>query len=226
MQEIVFATTNKSKLGQIKFVAHYYALQIKIIQAYEHFTYLKPYCEEYPSQEEIIQNGAQEIFDQIHQPLLLEDSILEIPALNNRPGLHSAEYLKQWGRKGILKELEHNEKRNASITSLLGYYNGMQLITFKKVVKGTIARYESYLYGQPRWVGPTQSEYCGGYNAIFIPNTTCTVLANLTAEESLLHGYREPNFKVALQFLSALNTKETFLNDTPNSVFLPQPSQN
>jgi inosine/xanthosine triphosphate pyrophosphatase family protein len=57
------------------------------------------YSEEYKTTDEIIEQGSLEIFNQIHEPIIVEDSIFEVEALNNRPGVDSADYLKKYGSR-------------------------------------------------------------------------------------------------------------------------------
>jgi len=201
MQQILFASSNKSKLEQFQYVADSYKFKVKIDSVYAHFPSIKPYDEEYETQYEIVEKGAREIYAQVKQPLVVEDSILEVEALDGLPGLHASEYLKEKGLAGLLADLHDKSSRKAFITSIVGYFDGKLFISSKNVVAGHIAAKQSYKEGEPTWVGPSYHPLGGGFNSIFVVGTTKKTLADYSAQEGLEYGYREPNFKVMLDFL-------------------------
>jgi non-canonical purine NTP pyrophosphatase (RdgB/HAM1 family) len=201
MQELLFASSNKAKLQQFQFVADAYGFQVKITSVYAKYPKLQTYDEEYDTHYEIVDKGAREIYRQIKQPILVEDTILEVDALDGLPGLHANDYLKTRGQAGLLKQLQGQTKRSAGITSIVGYYDGHRLVSSKNIVEGSIARKESFKAGEPDWVGPTNHPLGGGFNAVFIIKATGKTLADHTAKEGLTYGYRESNFKVLLDLL-------------------------
>lgn len=201
MRQILFASSNRAKLEQLQFVADTLGFKVKIVSVYEEFPNIKPYGEEYKTQFEIVEHGAREIFAQTKQPIIVEDSILEVDALNGLPGLRSNDYLKDKGRAGLLKDLQGNANRGARMVSIVGCYNGKVFVSSKNVVEGHIANKESHKGGEPIWVGPTHHVYGGGFNAVFITQATGKTLADHSAKEGVEHGYREPNFKVMLDLL-------------------------
>lgn len=202
MSHILFASSNKSKLEQFQYVADAYGLNVKIISAYAKFSDVKPYDEEYKTQFEIVENGAREIYAQIKQPVVVEDTILEVDALDGLPGLHASDLLKLQGRMAIIQALQGKANRTARVTSMVGYYNGKLFISSKNVIEGHIAEKESYKEGEATWVGPTDHPFGGGFNSTFITNASGKTLADHSAKEGLTYGYREPNFKVILDFLT------------------------
>jgi non-canonical purine NTP pyrophosphatase (RdgB/HAM1 family) len=203
MNQILFATTNKAKLEQFQFVADSLHYDIKIVSAYTQFPTLKAYNEDYTTQEEIVTNGSNEIFKQIHTPVVVEDTIFEVDALNGNPGLTASEYLKIYGREGILTELKGTENRKAQMTSYVAYRTENECKIFKQILTGTIATEDRYKVGEPDWVGPTSFKQGGGYSAIFILDTPGgKTLSELTATECLLCGCREPNFKKVLELVT------------------------
>ncbi len=200
MKQILFASTNSAKLDQFQFVSDYYNFTTKIISAYKEFPGLKPYSEDYSSQQEIVENGAREIFSHVKKPVVVEDTIIEIDSLEGKLGLTASEYLKEKGRIGVLEEMKNVKKRNARIISLLGYFDGKLMTTFKTVIEGTISKKEIYKENQPLWIGPSKDfPTGGGFNAIFYSHEAKTTLANMTAEDGLKYGYREPNFKAVIE---------------------------
>lgn len=203
MNEIIFASGNKAKRAQFQFVANYLKLPSAIVSVYERFPEVKLYSEEYGTQEEIVERGAHEIYAQVKQPIVVEDTILQVDALNGMPGLRSNEYLKKNGRLGLLKELTDATDRSARIVSIVGYYDGKLLVSFKTIVEGSIAREELFKTGEPGWVAPTpENNFGGGFNAVFMVGATGKTLAQMTAEEGLTYGYREPNFNALLRYLA------------------------
>lgn len=192
--QILFATSNDSKLNQFQFVAHALRYNVTTVSAYKAFPKTKPYSEEYVTQEEIVKHGASEVFASIRKPIVVEDSIIEVEALNNLPGLRSATYLKEKGRQGLISALKNKTNKKASITSMLAFFDGTRYKVFKKRVKGIILNKERYKKGEPDWIGPSNHPFGGGYNAIFLLPKLRKTLAELTAKEGLTYGYREPNF--------------------------------
>jgi len=201
MKEILFATGNKAKLDQFQFVSDNSDFPARIVSLYDQHPDVSSYDEEYATQEQIVEEGAREIYKQIQKPIVVEDSIIEVDALGGKPGLRSNDFLKEHGRGGLLEKLEKAENRSAHIISIVGYFNGTVLVSFKTVIEGIIAREESYKEGEPGLVGPTEYPFGGGYNAIFIRNDTGKTIADNTAKEGLTLGYREPNFYALLKYL-------------------------
>ncbi len=208
MQRLLFATTNASKLNQFQFVTDYYNYPFVLVSAYREFPILHAYSEEYGTQQEIVQQGAMEIYNQIHRPIVVEDTIFEVIALGNKPGLLASEYLKIHGRAGLLSEMEDKTNRAATITSMIAHYDGKTLKMFTTTVHGVIADKETYREGEPDWVAPTKSNpFGGGFSAVFIPNGNTRSLADMSKEEVLQFGYRDPNFKHILEYLSSSATE-------------------
>lgn len=202
MQQILFASSNRSKLEQFQYVVDAYGLDVKIVSVYDKFPDVKPYDEEYATQYEIIEKGTREIYAQTNQPVVVEDTILEVDALDGLPGLHASDYLKTKGRIGLLQDLEGQTNRAARITSIVGYFDGQICVFSKKIIEGHIAESESYKDGEPTWVGPSHHPFGGGFNSVFITNASGKALADHSAKEGLEYGYREPNFKTILELLT------------------------
>jgi XTP/dITP diphosphohydrolase len=201
MKQVLFASSNPSKLAQFRYVAEAYGLKATIVSVYETFPEVKPYHEDYETQFDIVDGGIRDIYAQIKKPLIVEDSILEIDALGGRPGLHTADLLKDKGRLGLLEAMKGKAKRTARVTSMVGFYDGKLLMVFKTVVQGTIAKEERYKEGEPTWIGPSFHPLGGGFNSTFIITETGLTVAEHTAKEGLRYGYREPNFRALLHHI-------------------------
>lgn len=202
MKQLLFASSNRSKIEQFQFVVDALDFKVKIVSVYEAFAGIKPYSEDYKTHFEIVENGAREVYGQTKTPVVVEDTILEVDALHGLPGLTASEYLKEKGRTGLLRDLQGAQDRTARITSIVGYFNGKVFVSSKTVIEGKIAHTESYKKGEPTWVGPTDHPFGGGFNSIFITNATNKTLADHSAKEGLEYGYREPNFKIILDLLA------------------------
>lgn len=201
MKTILFASSNQAKIEQFQYVADSYGMRVKIVSVYDKFPAIRPYDEAYKTHYEIVEKGAREVYSQAKQPVVVEDTILEIDALGGLPGLHANDYLKAKGVQGLLDELQGLTNRAARITSIVGYYDGKLFVSTKNVVEGTIAIEPSYREGEPTWVGPTHHPFGGGFNSVFLVATTGKTLADHSAAEGLRYGYREPNFKLMLDVL-------------------------
>lgn len=202
MKQLLFASSNQAKIAQFQYVAEAYRFNIEIVSVYDKFPTITPYGEEYEAQFEIVEKGAREIYAQTGQPVVVEDTILEVDALDGLPGLRSNAYLKTKSREGLLQALKGKRNRAARTISIVGYYDGRLFISSKNAVEGWIATKESFKQGEPVWVGPTEHPYGGGFNAVFTVDTTGKTLADHSAEEGLQYGYREPNFQTILELLA------------------------
>ncbi|MBW2977973.1 hypothetical protein KY331_03960 [Candidatus Woesearchaeota archaeon] len=203
MKEILFGTSNKAKLQQLKYVADYYKFPIKVISAKEKFNI--DYEEKGNTPEEIAINGANQLFSKIKKPVLVEDSIIEITALNNKPGVNSNSFFKKHGFDGVINLMKDKKDKSTKITSVLVYTDGNQTKLYKHTIKGSITDQKRFKEGEPIWVGPTFHPFGGGYNAIFLLKGQDKTLAECTAEQGLTLGYREKNFKEFLEFLFKQN---------------------
>ncbi len=201
MQTIIFATGNKAKLNQMRFVAQSLNLNVKIVSLKD-LHQGADYEEMGNSAKEIAIYGAKYLYQKYNLPVITEDSITEVECLNNLPGINSKKFLKQHGRQGLIEQVNQHHNRTAKLSSVVAYYDGKNLKVFENIVPGSIATQEAYKPGEPDWVGPTDHIYGGGFNAVFIPENETRTLAEMTKEEGLTRGYREPNFKQILLFLT------------------------
>ncbi len=211
-KKVFFASGNKAKLDQFQFVADSMGLQCKvqIVSVYNQFPKIQQYSEDFKTQREIAENGARYIFNQLQIPVVTEDSVIKIQALGDKPGIRSNEYLKEKGIEGIIEEMRGVTDRKAEIISVVVFFDGLKMLVFESKVSGSIAQSPSFIQGEPDWVGPSFNKFGGGYNSIFLPDSInendgevnqLKTLADITAEDGLEYGYREPNFKKLLKKL-------------------------
>ena len=110
-------------------------------------------------------------------PIIADDSGLEITALNNEPGMHSARYAASLGGhdnaiKEILKRLEDKEDRSAKFVCDIALLNVEDKpLVFEGIAEGTIAKEK-------------QGEGGFGYDPIFISQETGTCFALMGEEKN------------------------------------------
>jgi XTP/dITP diphosphohydrolase len=203
MVDIVFATGNKSKLSQIKFLIEHLKLPINIISGKEKYGSLVKYEEIGNSSSEIALNGVATVFSNIQLPVIVEDSILQVPTLDNRPGVRSATYLSDHGRYGLLQEMENKPDRKAFLHSSVAFAaSGIEPIVFNTILEGIIATEEIYDQNFPDWISPNENNHFGGgFNAIFIPNGYDVTLAQISPEDAIPWSYRESSFNNCLNYI-------------------------
>ncbi|MCD6229630.1 MAG: hypothetical protein J7K00_02405 [Candidatus Diapherotrites archaeon] len=212
MKEVFFASGNKAKVNQFQFVADSTDLQdeVCVVSVYERFPQIKKYSEDFKTQREIAENGARFIFNQVQKPVVTEDSVIEIHAFGNKPGIRSNAYLKEKGLEGLLEDMKTKTDRKAEIVSVVAFFDGVDMLVFENRVSGSIAQKLSFCQGEPDWIGPLFNKFGGGYNAVFLPDAVNetgsnagekVTLADLTAGDGLKFGYRELNFRRLLKKL-------------------------
>lgn len=201
--DLIFATGNSAKHAQLAFVIATMQAPIRLINAQERFGDQAKYDEIGSTASLIAQNGALEVARRIGLPVVAEDTTFHVDLMGQAPGVLAGAYLKEHGRKGILKSLGDSSKRYARIVSSLAWAmpNG-NTQTWMQIVPGHIARREWSSKGMPEWVAPSpENPLGGGYNAIFIPRGDTRTLSEIPPREALLVGYREPNFCALIKFL-------------------------
>ncbi len=172
--EIILATNNKHKLQEVRsFLAPH-----KIVVYGLNDLNLKP--------EDVPENGktyyenalikAQAVAKLVDMPIIADDSGLEIEALNNEPGLHSARYAESLGGhanaiKEILHRLEDKDNRKARFVC------DIVLVNHDKEPRQFIGIAEGYIADAP--IG----ENGFGYDPIFQSAEINKRFSELTQEE-------------------------------------------
>jgi XTP/dITP diphosphohydrolase len=203
MRELIFATGNQAKLAQLAFVIAALKAPVRLIAARERYGELAAYDEAGSTAAAISRHGAQVVAKRLGVPVLVEDTTFHVAALGGAPGVHAGRYLIEHGRAGILKALEGQTRRDATIVSAVSWATPEgDVHTWVTALQGQVAFEERWLRGLPAWIAPTPDDPLGGgYNAIFIPHGIAYTLAEVPPEDALHLGYREPNFCAAITFL-------------------------
>ena len=195
MQKIIFATGNKAKLVQIRFVIDHFRFPLEIIAGKEVFGTKAAYEEIGETVEQVALNGALMVAKMIGSPVITEDTDLRIEVLNGEPGIRAGGFLKNFGRAEILKRMKDLTNRKAVISSAVAYAtpDGASKVFLNKI-EGKIAEEEKFA-DFPDWIAPTtDNSFGGGYNAIFLPGGWNRTLAEISPTEAILWSYREKNF--------------------------------
>lgn len=166
----MFVTTNFHKFREAGQILAPYKIKL------EHLN--QPYPEiRAEDVEEVALEGAKLVFGKIGKPLIVEDSGLFIPALNDFPGAYSAWVRKKIGNRGILKLLEGETKREAYFKSCIAYADSEITRTFCGTVYGAISKREAGNKGF-------------GYDPIFIPEGESQTFAeNETLKNRISHRF-------------------------------------
>jgi XTP/dITP diphosphohydrolase len=184
MKKILFATSNLGKLLEAeKFLSPlgYEIKQLKI-----------SYPEIQSSKlEEVATFGIEWILKEkgIKGSIMIEDAGLFVTALNDFPGVFSADVFKTIGLEGILRLMEGEEERSAHFTSCIAYCGkGSEPMFFKGKVDGKIAL-------EPK------GEHGFGYDPIFVPKGEEKTFGQMEAEEKNTHSHRGKSLRKMAEYL-------------------------
>ncbi len=87
---------------------------------------------------EIAREKARYAYDQLHLPLIVDDTALSIDALNGFPGPYAAYVLKTVGNKGILRLMESLPDRDACFTTAIAFADETGIVVFSGEISGRI----------------------------------------------------------------------------------------
>lgn len=131
---------------------------------------------------QIVTHKAQQAFDKLRCPVLVEDSGLSFTAWNGLPGP-----LIQWfevsvGCPGLLKMLEGFENREAFAVCVAGVFDGQEMHMAKGQIRGKIAH-------------STRGENGFGWDVIFIPENYKKTFAEMNSNEKNAISHRRIAFE-------------------------------
>jgi XTP/dITP diphosphohydrolase len=198
---LIFATGNVAKLNQLRYLIAAYGMAVSVVAAADLYGDAGHYEELGASPEEIVAAGARAVAARIGRPVLAEDSVFEVDALEGQPGLRAGAYLKRHGREGILRALQGQTDRRAFIRSAVALAEpGQEPWVWSRSIAGRVTLEERWMPNLPGWIAPSpEAPLGGGYNAIFVPEGESRTLAEIPPAEGLELGYREPLFYQALK---------------------------
>lgn len=170
--KIIFATGNSNKVREIEaLLTSSLNYQIIGLAQLGHFEELE---ETGDSLEANAIQKAEFIFNKYGEPTFAEDTGLEIPALNNAPGIYSARYAgprrnSMDNMQKVLSELKGNMRRQAHFRTVIAYKSENGILLFEGKVKGQISN-------------APEGEGGFGYDPIFVPDGFMTSFGKLPSE--------------------------------------------
>ena len=190
--ELVLATNNAHKLKEVREILSPHKITVYGLNDLN----LKP--------EEVDENAntyagnalikAQSIQKLTTMPIIADDSGMEIEAMDNQPGLHSARFAEQHGGhataiKAILEELKKKDNRKARfICDIILVNEDEKPLLFEGIVNGHIA---DEPYGEGGF----------GYDPIFVADELNKTYAEMSQEEKNKVSHRGKALKKLLTYL-------------------------
>jgi non-canonical purine NTP pyrophosphatase (RdgB/HAM1 family) len=141
---------------------------------------------------EVIKHKVIEAYQQIKQPVLVDDVALTIHSMGKLPGPFIKYFIKELGNEGICKLLSNYEDKSAIATVAIGYYDGNDVYTFIGTVNGSISK-------TPKGSGGF------GWDQIFIPDGYFQTRAEMNEED---YDETSPRKDALMQLETFLKTIE------------------
>jgi non-canonical purine NTP pyrophosphatase (RdgB/HAM1 family) len=183
--QIIFATTNASKISEAKEILNVdilpTSLEIPEIQS------LDPLL--------VATHKAQSYFEQINKPLLVEDVSLTFTSLKGLPGPYISDFSKALGNEGLISLLTNSSDRSAIAQTTLVYcdHSG-KTHPFIGVLQGTIS------------TSPLGSNGFG-WDPIFIPQGHNLTLAQMDANQKNALSMRSLALRLFKSWLDTTQAK-------------------
>lgn len=190
--EIILATNNKHKLQEVREILSPH--HIVVYGLSDLASKLEDVNENGMTYAENALIKAKAVQKITTMPIISDDSGLEITALNNEPGLHSARYASSLGGhdnaiKEILKRLEDKDDRSARFVCDIVLLNVEDKpLIFEGIAEGTIAKEKN-------------GESGFGYDPIFISKETGKCFGLMSKEEKNTVSHRAKALKKLLTYL-------------------------
>ena len=190
--EIILATNNKHKLQEVREILSPH--HIVVYGLSDLASKLEDVNENGTTYAENALLKAKAVQKITTMPIISDDSGLEIIALNNEPGLHSARYASSLGGhdnaiKEILKRLENKNDRSARFVCDIVLLNVEDKpLIFEGIAEGTIAKEKN-------------GEGGFGYDPIFISKETGKCFGLMSKEEKNTVSHRAKALKKLLTYL-------------------------
>jgi len=163
---VLFASSNIHKYEEAKKILSEFGINLEFFQ-----TDLMEIQDD--SLRKIAVQKAQDAYNQIEKPLIVEDDGLFIDSLSGFPGPFSSYVFKTIGNNGILKMIGDN--RDAQFVSIIVFRDAHSYTSFESKVAGIISK---NIQGEG-W----------GYDPIFVPENQTKTYAELAEKNNLSHRY-------------------------------------
>jgi len=186
MKEIFFVTSNYHKFREIMdiFMNYLKGVELKI-------TKIKKIEIQSDNLEKIVRFATEWILENTNfrKPFFVEDAGLFINALKGFPGPYSHYVYKTIGINGILKLMNNVTDRSALFQSIIAFWDGNKITTFKGQINGNISL-------EPR------GTFGFGFDPIFIPQNATKTFAEMTIQEKNLHSHRAKSAKKLVKYIA------------------------
>ncbi len=190
MRNIVLASRNKNKIGEMRqLVSH---LGIEILSALD-FPDLKEVEEDLPTLEGNALKKARYVNQNTGIPALSDDTGLEVDTLNGAPGVYSARYAgeKVTYQDNVLKlltEMKGKSDRCAQFRTVVALVDGDKEFTFEGICKGEI-------------ISEQRGNKGFGYDPVFLPAGFEQTFAELDPETKNSISHRGRAIQKLIAFL-------------------------
>lgn len=191
--KICFTTNNAHKLQEVREIV---GDSIELLSLSD-IGFSGDIPETHETLEENSQEKAQYIFDRFQIPVFSDDSGLEVSALDNKPGVHTAHYSGSRdavaNMQKVLSGLKPVDSRKARFRAVMTYISADgEMNQFEGIVDGEIA--------------PEMSGVDGfGYDPIFIPEGYDQTFAELSSDVKNAISHRKRALEKLVQFLKSIS---------------------
>ena len=198
MKQIVFATNNKHKIEEVKSLLA--SIQGNLSTQYEILSLSDiNCCEDIPeTSDTFVGNARQKAYyvkEHYGFDCFADDSGLEVEALDNEPGVHSARYASEIGHDSeaniakLMQKMEGKQNRNARFRTLICLLLDGKEHIFEGICSGRIAEERSGSQGF-------------GYDPVFCPEGYDQTFADQTMEFKNTISHRAKAIRLLVEFLS------------------------
>ena len=193
MTTLIFATNNEHKVSEIQSLLPKDINVITLQQAGINIDIPEPY----DTLQENANTKAKTIFEITQQNCFSEDTGLEIDALTDDPGVHSARYAGEDRNfnaniEKVLSNLKNTENRSAQFRTVICLIWEQKEYYFEGICRGHIAEQNSGTAGF-------------GYDPIFIPEGATKSFATMTMDEKNTYSHRQKAVTQLFTFLQSIN---------------------
>ena len=193
MHSIIFATNNKNKVDEIRAVLKDGFQIISLKEAGIDIDIPEPHN----TLEENAREKSNTIYSITRKDCFSEDTGLEVPALNNEPGVRSGRYAGDENNfkkniEKLLLNLNGIDERKAQFRTVISLMLDGKEYQFEGICKGNIAQKESGNNGF-------------GYDAVFIPEGSTKTFGEMTMYEKNKFSHRKKATAKFIEFLNARN---------------------
>ncbi len=167
MKALYFATGNQEKVKEAEAILE---IPIKIINL--DLDEVQSLDLEY-----VARKKAEEAFEKVKEPVIVDDVGVKIDVLNGFPGPLVKFFLNSLGHQKLLELFKNESNRSVTVQNAIGFHDGKSVRVFIGEFRGTIAEEER---GNDGW----------GFDVVIIPEGETKTLAELGTEHKNKMSHR------------------------------------